>query len=137
MGTPPRARSVWKSPNQTRTKRIMPPYTATTPGSINVVDGQSASPKNHVPPISNLKGELGSEAPTQMETTARKPKSAGRRRKDQSSGSPDSGSTRSVSVTPRVRRRRNASARMERRRRRAPTRSITGADVDIVLSSTG
>ena len=56
-----------------------------------MVDGQSASPKNQVPPISSLNGELGSDAPTQMETTARKPKSAGRRRKDQSSGSPGLG----------------------------------------------
>jgi hypothetical protein len=35
-----------------------------------------------------LKGELGSEAPTQMDRMAMKPRSAGRRRKDQSSGSP-------------------------------------------------
>jgi hypothetical protein len=137
MGTPPRARSVWKSPYQTRTKRIIPPYTATTPGSISVVDGQLSTPKNHVPPISSLKGELGNEAPTQMETTASSPRSAGRRRKDQSSGSPDSASTRSVSVTPRVRRRCIASAPTEKRRSRALARSRTVVDVDIALSSTG
>ena len=46
------------------------------------------SPKNQVPAISSLNGELGSEAPRQMATMATNPKTAGRRRKRQSSGSP-------------------------------------------------
>ena len=64
-----------------------------------MVEGQSATPKNHVPPISSLKGELGNDAPRQMERTATKPKIAGRRRNDQSSGSPACASTRSVRAT--------------------------------------
>ncbi len=60
MGALGLARSVWYSPNQTRTKRTMPPYTATTPGSMSAVVGQGASPKNHVPPISlELEGRAG------------------------------------------------------------------------------
>src|SRR5580704_16341769 len=102
---------------------------------MRVVDGQSGTPKNQVPPISSLNGELGSDAPTQMERTAMKPKIAGRRRNDQSSGSPASTSTRSVNVARREKRNRIASARMETRRTRAPNRSRTGGDGGVAVSS--
>ena len=82
---------------------------------MRVVDGQSDTPKNHVPPVSSLNGELGNEAPTQMERTAMKPKIAGRRRNDQSSGSPDCTSTRSVKATRGESRNHTASACAERR----------------------
>src|SRR5258708_33764692 len=96
------------------------------------VVGQFASPKNQVPPISSLKGELGNEAPTQMETTAMNPKMAGRRRKDQSSSpSAGSGSTRWLSLRRGGRRRRTASARLESRPSRAPIRATHGGGGNI------
>ena len=101
MGTPGRQARALISPYQTRIKQdqaAVDGHQAEEQAAGGGPACPAGTPKNQVPAISSLKGELGSEAPAAIGTRATKPSSAGQRKNRQSSASASSGPSRPAST---------------------------------------